>query len=270
MKKKILIIEDEEYLSEMYKIKLVAEGYDVIIANDGKEGLEMAYLEQPDLILLDLMMPKMNGFQVLEKLKEKERTSKIKVYILSNMSQTDEIKKGVSLGADGFLIKANLTPTQIADFIHKVFDNKKTGERKIVSIVKSHESQVKQEKQKGINILLIEDETTIAEMYELRLKRAGYEVKVAKNGAWGLKLSKKKKYDVVVMDVMMPAMNGCEMLKHIKKDSLNHEVPIIVLSNSAQDKEVEEIRKCGAASYLLKSSITPVKLINEIKKVLNN
>jgi two-component system response regulator len=71
------------------------------------------------------------------------------------------------------------------------------------------------------------------------------------------------------MDIMMPAMNGCEMLRHIKKDSLNHSVPIIVLSNSAQDKDIEEAKKCGAASYLLKASITPVKLISEIKKVLN-
>lgn len=269
MSKKILIVEDEEFLSEMYKIKLVAEGYEVLVADNGMDGVDMAFSEQPDLILLDLMMPKMNGFQVLEKLKENDRTKEIKVYVLSNLSQGEEIKKGMFLGAEGFLVKASLTPTEVSDFVHKVFDKKQKSEKKIEDLKKSHKSAVKQEKGNGINILLIEDENAIAEMYEMRLQKAGYEVKLARNGAWGLKLSEEKKYDIIIMDIVMPAMDGCVLLKKIKKNSKNKKIPIIVLSNSAQDKDIEEIIKCGAASYLLKSKITPVKLINEIKKVLN-
>ncbi|MDO8259976.1 MAG: response regulator [Candidatus Magasanikbacteria bacterium] len=270
MKKKILIIEDEEFLSEMYKIKLESEGYAVAVADDGQMGVKLADSGKPDLILLDLMMPKMNGFQVLEKLKANKKTSGIKVYVLSNLSQGEEIKKGMELGADGFLVKASLTPTQISDFVHKVFDNKiKKESGKYISGVRSADSQVKQEDKNGIKILLIEDEEVIAEMYEMRLNKAGFSVTLAGNGAWGLKLARKEKFDVIVMDMTMPAMNGCDMLKHIKKDSLNHEIPIIVLSNSAQDKDIEETIKCGASNYLLKSQITPVRLISEIKKVLN-
>lgn len=271
MKKKILIIEDEEFLSEMYKIKLASEGYEISVAGNGQDGLVLAKKTKPDLILLDLMMPKMNGFQVLEKLKSEKNTAEIKVFVLSNLSQGEEINKATSMGANGFLVKASLTPTQIAGFVHQIFDNKYgvgSVEQKPVEKKKA-ESQVKQEAENGRSVLLIEDETVIAEMYEMRLKKAGFAVTLAGNGAWGLKLAKKEKYDIIVMDMTMPAMNGCDMLKHIKKDSLNHEIPVIVLSNSAQDNDIAEAKRCGATDYLLKSQITPVKLIAEIKKVLN-
>jgi DNA-binding response OmpR family regulator len=269
MSKKILIIEDESYLSEMYKIKLESEGYQVAIADNGQDGIAQIENEKPDLVLLDLMMPRMNGFQVLEILKEKKLLDDLKIYILSNLSQKEEVDKGVSLGAEGFLVKASLTPTQVADFIHELFAKKKVKNKTKIQ-KKSEESKIKQEKENGFNLLLIEDEYDIAEMYEFRLKKAGFKVKVAHNGAWGLKLAKAKKYDLIIMDVVMPAMDGCQMLKKIKKESLNHSVPVIVLSNSAQDKDIEEAKKCGAVSYLLKSQITPVKLIKETKKVLNN
>lgn len=269
MAKKILIIEDEVYLSEMYKIKLESEGYKVLIAENGEEGIKKIESEKPNLVLLDLMMPKMNGFQVLEQLQEKNLLEGLRVYVLSNLSQKEEIEKGVSLGAEGFLIKASLTPTQIADFVHDVFQNKKKVTKNISVKEKDAESKIKQEEKNGLKILLIEDEKAIADMYEMRLQKAGFEVELAGNGAWGLKMAHKMRYDLIIMDIMMPAMNGCEMLKKIKKESLNHDVPVIVLSNSAQDKDIEEAKQCGAVGYLLKSKITPVKLIKEAKKVLN-
>ena len=113
MKKKILIIEDEVYLLEMYKMKFELEGYKVLIARDGQEGIESAVFGKPDIILLDLVMPIKDGYQVLEELKEKDETKKIPVLILSNLGQADEIKKGINNGADKYLIKANMTPNQL-------------------------------------------------------------------------------------------------------------------------------------------------------------
>ena len=113
MKKKILIIEDEAYLLEMYKMKFELEGYKVLIARDGQEGIESAVFGKPDIILLDLVMPIKDGYQVLEELKEKDETKKIPILILSNLGQADEIKKGINNGADKYLIKANMTPNQL-------------------------------------------------------------------------------------------------------------------------------------------------------------
>ena len=102
--KKILIIEDDVFLNELMAKKLIEEGFDVIKAVNGEEGLEMAQQERPDLILLDLILPGMDGFEILEKIKEEPETSAIPVIILSNLGQREDIEKGFDLGADDYLI----------------------------------------------------------------------------------------------------------------------------------------------------------------------
>jgi len=121
---KILIVEDEEFLSDMYKIKFEQAGYITVIAHDGLEGFEFAKKEQPDLILLDLILPKIDGFEVLEKIRVEPSTKKIKVFILSNLGQSDEINKGVKSGADGYFIKANLTPSQLLEKVEEILPAK--------------------------------------------------------------------------------------------------------------------------------------------------
>lgn len=267
--KKILIIEDEEALSEIYKMKFEQEGYEVLSANDGTEGINLAKKKKPDLILLDLVLPGMSGYKVLEELRAAEETKNIKVYILSNLGQNGEINKGFEDGADGYMIKANLTPSQLAENVEKIFDGQSVGvKRRTVAPAPEGEAGEETVEDNGIAILLIEDEEAIIEMYKLRLKKGGFRVEIAKNGAWGIKRAKQKKFDVIIMDMMMPAMNGYKAIKELKIDEKTKDVPIIVLSNSAQDKDVERAKEFGAASYLLKSGITPARLVKEIEKAL--
>lgn len=118
---KILIAEDETYLAEMYKMKFEQGGYIVFSASNGREAVEIAKREMPDLILLDVLMPILNGYQVLEELKKNVATKNIKIYFLSNLSQTDEMEAGMKKGANGYLVKASLTPSQVLDKINDVF-----------------------------------------------------------------------------------------------------------------------------------------------------
>lgn len=127
MGKTILIIEDEEYLADMYKIKFESEGYTVVVAIDGETGIRLAQNIKPDLILLDLVLPRMDGFQVLKELRHDARTKEIIIYILSNLGQDEEIKKGFEEGANGYLIKANLTPAQLMDYVERIFNGEKVG-----------------------------------------------------------------------------------------------------------------------------------------------
>ena len=112
-KKKILIIEDDPYLSEMYQMKFKLEGYSVLVARDGQEGLDSAFATKSDIILLDLVMPIKDGYHVLKELKENNKTKDIPVLVLSNLGQVDEIKRAMNDGADKYLIKANMTPEQL-------------------------------------------------------------------------------------------------------------------------------------------------------------
>ncbi len=114
-KKKILVIEDEEMLSTMYKVKFENDGYDVSVANNGADGLELAPKVMPNLILLDIIMPKIDGFAVLKKLKEDPKTKDIPVIMLTNLGQDEDISRGKEMGSAGYLIKANNTPAEVVE-----------------------------------------------------------------------------------------------------------------------------------------------------------
>ena len=114
---KILIVEDDKFLRELITQKVGAEGYEVVSAADGEAGLKAAGEEKPNLILLDLILPTMDGFEVLRRLKDQEATKNIPVIILSNLGQKEDIDKGVQLGAKDYMIKAHFTPGEIIEKI---------------------------------------------------------------------------------------------------------------------------------------------------------
>lgn len=114
-KKKILIIEDEKSLVDVMRMKLRGLGYEVDCAQNGEEGLEKAKEGKPDAILLDIIMPGMNGYEVLERLKADPETETIPVVILSNSGRDEEVEKGRKLGAVDFLIKSQLSLEEMAE-----------------------------------------------------------------------------------------------------------------------------------------------------------
>ena len=112
---KILLVEDDPTLLEMYTIKAKEDGLNFLKAKDGLDGLELAKKELPDVILLDIMMPKMDGFAVLTELKKDEKTKNIPVLMLTNLGHKADEEKGKKLGAVGYVVKASMTPTQVID-----------------------------------------------------------------------------------------------------------------------------------------------------------
>ena len=124
-KKKILIVEDDLYINKMYQLKLNLEGYEVEIAENGKVGVEKAKSFEPDIMLLDILMPEMDGFEVLKRIKADADTKDIPVLIMSNLGQEDHIQKGKELGAVGYIVKTQYTPAKVVEIIKEVLDKKK-------------------------------------------------------------------------------------------------------------------------------------------------
>jgi DNA-binding response OmpR family regulator len=122
---KILVVEDETFLVKIYSVKLKKEGYEVSIANDGEQAVKLAAEVQPDLILLDLILPKMNGFEALEKMRSSPVNKETPVIVLSNLGQEEDIKRAESLGADGYLVKANFSIQDIVAKIRETLDKRK-------------------------------------------------------------------------------------------------------------------------------------------------
>lgn len=120
--KKILIIEDEKILSEMYRFKFSKSGYKVFNAIDVKDGLDIAIKEIPDLVILDMLLPKESGIVFLEKRKNMAIIANIPVVVLSNFDDIETKNKAFSLGAANYLIKSNFNPGEILDQIRELID----------------------------------------------------------------------------------------------------------------------------------------------------
>jgi DNA-binding response OmpR family regulator len=111
---RVLFIEDDPAVAEMYKLKLELDGYTVTVARDGEEGLRMATDTPPDIIFLDTRLPKMDGFAVLERLRASDRTKDVPVIILSNYGERELVDRGLKLGALEYLIKSQTTPANLS------------------------------------------------------------------------------------------------------------------------------------------------------------
>ena len=116
----ILIVEDDVFLADLYKTKFNLEGFDVSAAYDGEKGLTLAKKKNPDVILLDLVLPKLSGFAVLDKLKGDKKTKDIPVILLTNLSQKADVDKGLKLGAVDYLIKAHFMPSVVVGKIKEL------------------------------------------------------------------------------------------------------------------------------------------------------
>lgn len=117
---KILLVEDDKFLSEMYATKLTESGFEVETAFDGEEGLVKVKDLKPKLVLLDIVLPKKDGFEVMAELKEKGFLRESKVIALTNLGQKEEVEKGMSLGASDYIIKAHFTPTEVVAKVKKI------------------------------------------------------------------------------------------------------------------------------------------------------
>lgn len=123
-KQKVLIIEDDIYISEMYKIKFESEDFETIIMEDGIKGLKFLEKETVDIILLDIVMPQVDGFSILKTIKNNNSIKNIPVVLLTNLSQKENIEKGFELGANSYIIKAQFTPSEVVVKIKEILKNK--------------------------------------------------------------------------------------------------------------------------------------------------
>lgn len=249
--KKILIVEDEAFLSEMYQTKFLSLGYTVVVSDNGEDGLALMKKERPDIVLLDIIMPVMDGYTVLKTIRSDPELKNTLVVIFSNLGQEEEITKGMQLGADDYLVKSSLTPTELVQKIEAVLARGRSDKADTI---------------KKIRVLIVEDTKDIVDIYTTRFDAEGIEYKVAENGAWGLKLAQQERWDVIILDLMMPALGGIEALDTLRETPKLKDVPIIVLSNSIENDELEGVRKHGATEVFLKARVTPSQVVNRIRE----
>jgi DNA-binding response OmpR family regulator len=260
---KVLIIEDEETLTELLSDKLKSEGYTVACAGDGEAGYNKIKEEKPDLILLDIVMPKMDGYEVLEKMKEEKVD--VPVIIISNSGQPVEIEKTRKLGAVDHLIKTEFSPEDVLKKAQKFLGSQLRPDE-IDDKIEPVESNSK--KHLGISVLLVEDDPFLREICSNKLSNDGYTVYTAIDGEKALRIINEIKPDLVLLDIVLPSIDGFQILHQIRShdDETITKTPVIMLSNLGQESDIKKAMDMGANDFLVKAHFTT----EEIAKKINN
>ena len=240
--KTVLIIDDDPTVSELMKRQLLKEGYKVVIAPNGKEGIRLARDLNPDVITLDILMPEMDGWSVLRTLKADPKVSNIPVIMASIL---DEKNKGFSLGAADFLSK----PVQ-KEYLMKSIRNL-IGDKE------------------NLKICLIEDDDSLRFTIKEILEKQNVKIIEAENGKIGMSVLEKEeiKPDLILLDLMMPVMNGFEFLKVIRETELSS-IPILVLTGAELSEEERQFLSGETQRILEKSDDTLSTIVNEVGNVL--
>jgi len=270
--KKILIIEDEKVLLEILEKKLATQGYEVLVAKDGEEGLQKMKEAKPDLILLDIIMPKKDGFEVLTEMNKNADIADIPVIVISNSGQPVEIDRALKLGVKDYLIKTEFDPEEVINKVTKIFGQEPDPPEKKAGQPQEKKGKMPEKKvnNPGNKIFIVEDDKFLRDLIIKKLDTEGYETAFAVGGEEALKKIGEEKPDLVLLDLILPGIDGYEVLKQMKNNSSDDikKIPVIILSNLGQRDDVEKGINLGAVDFLIKAHFTPGEIIDKIKQVL--
>lgn len=280
--KTILIIEDEQTLLEVMRTKLERRGYRVIAALDGEDGMRLIQKEHPDLILLDILLPKKNGMTLLKELHASG--DKTPVIIISNSGQPIEVDQALALGVRDYLVKANFTPEEVLEKVNGVLGDSaestngngvparsapfsNAGHNPPVTMT-AEISALAEDKNVKTSIVLIEDDQFLRNLISEKLVHEGFLVRSAIDGEEGLRLVAEGPTALILLDLILPGIDGFEVLKRIKQHREMANIPVMVLSNLGQHEDIERAKELGAVDFLIKANFTPGEVVEKIKKVL--
>ncbi|MFL2527097.1 MAG: response regulator [Candidatus Azotimanducaceae bacterium] len=243
--KKVLVIDDDPIVRDLMKNHLENDGFEVLLAEGGKEGIHLARTEKPSVITLDILMPEMDGWSVLRTLKADPETENIPVVMASIL---DEQKQGLALGAN--------------DYVSKPVNRDKliTALRRFVGTGP------------GKSVLIVEDDPDSRMFLRRLLRSEEYEVFEAINGKDGLdKLEELDgNPDMILLDLMMPVMDGFEFLDKIKKMESKAEIPILVVTAAdLNQKDLERLRG-GVENIIQKSDMTRDQIVQEVSNLISS
>lgn len=262
-----MLVEDDPMIAEIYKKKFELSGFEVVNAVTGKEVLKFASESGFDLILLDMVLPEMSGMDVLKELRNSGNYDKnLKVIVLSNLNKTEYEKEAKENGADGFIGKTQYSPSELVVEIKRLLNE--FGEQKKNKERLSQEKKGEPAKIIGKKILFIEDEEIFLEMFGKKLEDEGWQVDYAKNGAWGMKMAAENKYDLFITDMTMPVAGGDEIIQKLKMDEKTKKIPIIVLSASLAEDDIQSVRDMGITDFYEKTRVVPSDLARRVKELI--
>jgi len=256
-KKLIVLVEDEETLANLIESGLRKEGYTVQTAHDGITGLQLIRDIKPDLVLLDIMLPGLKGFDILKKLYNEDRIIPgMPVIIISNTGDAIEIERAQKMGVRDFLIKVNFNPDEVIEKVKNVFKSEKKD---------TQFQGVRDAKSTARHILIVEDDTILSDALERKFLEKGYIVFKAFNANLARAILEKEKIDFILLDIVLPDEHGLTFLAQLKNNKDLHDIPVMITSNLGQQEEVDKGIQAGAVEYVIKTNTVPGEIYEKVE-----
>jgi CheY-like chemotaxis protein len=251
MKSRVLIIEDDPVLGSVITDKLNASGYEASLVADGAVGIETIRKTHPDIVLLDILLPTKNGYEIMEEISRDESISKTPVVIISNSGQPVEIERMVKLGAKDYLIKAQFTPEEVLEKVRQQLP--RTSSTTALA---------------GKKVLVVEDDKFLSAVLLKKLENEKCAVAHAMTGEEALEKAVSEKPDIVLLDLVLPGANGLDILKTVKENPATKSIPVVILSNLSQQEDMDRAKELGAERFLVKAMSTPEDIISLVAEIL--
>ena len=238
----ILIVDDEEPNRDILSRRLSKDGYTVSVAEGGKQALDMLQIERYDLVLLDIMMPGIDGYQVLQRIKSEQMLHDIPVIMVTAVNDEPTVRRCLELGAIDHIGK----PFELTFLKSRIWQAIKIlGQTRRPGNEQPESSTV-------TTVLVIDDDELNRDLLVRRLKKAGHDVHVAATGAEALTLLNKRRYDLILLDIMMAKMDGVEVLEKIRLRRALTDIPVIMISAISDTATMERCMQLGADDYIMK------------------
>ncbi len=275
---KILAVDDDPEALEILVSSLEGAGFGVLTAMSGEEALQAVAKDTPDLILLDLMMPGMNGHDLLRELKARKETSDTPVVVITALDQVEEKEKALEGGADDFLGKP-IARSELLIRVRTFLKAKRLREELERTLLYLHELEAArrgdgaaQDSTKAdptrsplATILIVEDELMERAIYADLLREHGYKVLTAATGAQAFEILQLKPVDIVLVDLVLPGVPGLELIERLR--TTTPETPVIVVTAHPSSHNVITALKLGAFDFIVKGFKNEV-MLHSVKRAL--
>lgn len=285
--KRILIIEDDAILRDVLAEKLKKNGYIVDKAEDGIVAIEKMFANKPDCVLLDILMPRKNGIEVMEDMHLIPEFRDIPVIIISNSGQPVEVERARELGARDFLIKAVFDPNEVLEKVRLVFGGAAMAPRgewgvrtqsisgggaavdpasptvAEMAAVGTQSTEVDK-----VFVLVIEDDKFLRELLVRKLAGEGFDVQNAIEAEAAFAILAERKPRVILCDLILPGVDGFEILRRIKADPKISDVPVIILSNLGQKEDLDKAIALGAKDFMVKANFTLDEIVMKVRSIV--
>lgn len=249
---KIVLIEAETTFAERISDVLHKDGYGVTVKNDGPTGLQAIYDTMPHLVLVDIALPGMDGYQILEKKNAEQLLAKIPVFLISTQGVPINMQRIPQGAVREFILDLHAGPDEIRKKVNALFGH--TDDLPVADGPKNAKK-----------VVWVEDDKLIGTILAKKLSSSGFDLSHAKNGDEAFAFLSKITPDVIVLDLLVPGMNGFDILQRIKATPQLVKVPVMILSNLNKQSDIDRARLLGAQKFLVKAAASLDQIVAEIR-----